>query len=49
MMCESMEVRGQTEARKKIIREELQFFFNMKKETTMTFDKMDRTNTIIES
>ena len=49
MMCESMEVRGQTEARKKIIREELQFFFLMKKETTMTFDKMDRTNTIIES
>ena len=30
MMCESMEVRGQPEARKKIIREELQFFFNMK-------------------
>ena len=31
MMCESMEVRGQTEARKKIIREELKLFLISKK------------------
>ena len=46
IMLDSM--KGQSEARKEIISEELKFLKNMKNERTMSFDKKDRTNAILE-
>ena len=47
IMLRSM--KGQSEARKEIISEELKFLKNMKNERTMSFDKKDRTNAVLEA